>query len=149
MGKRKPNTVRGGRAGRAGRAGKRGDLQQRLAFDSLEEQSILSEAEEISRAERESELLTTSLKEAGLVRLLTPKDGACLFRATSMHLFHNQDQHLALRRQTCETLRTHGDLFLPFIPEENLPLDNYISILSHSSAWAGQIEMTALAMAYV
>jgi len=111
------------------------------------------------------------LHKRGLVRKLIPKDGACLFRALSEHMWASQGEANALRwlfkltrsfqssawheslRQNCvRYLRVHREEFENFVStdgeEGTKAFDDYLDALSKPTYWAGEVELAALSKLY-
>jgi OTU-like cysteine protease len=98
---------------------------------------------------KEEEFLEHGLEEAGMKRIRIPKDGACLFRAVSWHLYDgSQLEHLALRRRTVEALQVHKDLFMPFVCEEDSQYERYLRTMALPTAWAGNVELQAISVCF-
>jgi OTU domain-containing protein 3 len=71
-------------------------------------------------------------------------DGNCVFRAVSDQLYGVEDQHLALRAQTVETMVRAREEFEAFVVGESF--DQYVARMAKEGVWADHLELQALSV---
>eukprot|EP00005_Dracoamoeba_jomungandri_P000056 CAMPEP_0174250144 /NCGR_PEP_ID=MMETSP0439-20130205/406_1 /TAXON_ID=0 /ORGANISM="Stereomyxa ramosa, Strain Chinc5" /LENGTH=1068 /DNA_ID=CAMNT_0015330137 /DNA_START=19 /DNA_END=3225 /DNA_ORIENTATION=+ len=92
--------------------------------------------------------LDSYLKSVGLVRKHTPKDGACLFRAVSEHIYSTQILHELVRKNCVDYLEANYAEYKPFICTNGIPYSHYLSRLRKWDTWGGEVELNSLSKFY-
>lgn len=72
-------------------------------------------------------------------------DGNCQFRAISMNLYGNQEQHMVVRGKVVNHMLQHRDEFQPFLNED---WDRYIRDMKKSGTWGDELTLKACCDAY-
>jgi len=104
--------------------------------------------EDISDKLFEETKLDIKLTQLNLIRKKIPKDGACLFRATSDQLFYSQSLHNKLRQDCVDFMIQHRENYEPFTAISGLPFDDYCVEMRKVNTWGGQVELQALSMSF-
>ncbi|EDO44483.1 predicted protein, partial [Nematostella vectensis] len=85
------------------------------------------------------------LAKRNLYRKPIAKDGSCLFRAVSEQVYNCQARHLDVRRDCIQFMSRNREQFEEFVEG---PFDHHLHQLQNPKEWAGQVEITAIAMMY-
>eukprot|EP00794_Sanderia_malayensis_P007263 gene7263-8073_t len=80
-----------------------------------------------------------------LYRKPVAKDGSCLFRAVSEHVYNTQEKHLDVRRECISYMKENEDRFSAFVTGS---YEHHLYGLQNPKEWAGQVEIAALSLLY-
>lgn len=78
-----------------------------------------------------------------------PADGHCLFRALIHQLslrgikYPSDVGHLVIRKQTVKQMRSHPEVYSPFIDTETCSFEEYCNKMENTGEWGGDVELTA------
>ncbi|KAM9344042.1 OTU domain-containing protein 3 [Pholidichthys leucotaenia] len=87
---------------------------------------------------------SNQLQALGLKLREVPGDGNCLFRALGDQLEGHSRDHLWLRQETVEYMKSHRQDFEPFV-EDDVPFTQHLSNLSQPGTFAGNDAIVAFA----
>ena len=89
--------------------------------------------------------LADRLKHYGLKEKKVKGDGNCQFRSLSDQLFGSTDRHAEVRRMAINQLRSHSDLYEPYVPEE---YEKYVGTMAKDGEWGDHVTLQAAADVY-
>mmetsp|Transcript_12293 Transcript_12293/g.14691 ORF Transcript_12293/g.14691 Transcript_12293/m.14691 type:complete len:192 (+) Transcript_12293:95-670(+) len=72
-------------------------------------------------------------------------DGNCQFRALSDQLYHEQDQHRAVRQSIVEQLQMGADKYRDYVPQD---YKSYVTGMSQDGCWGDHVTLQACADRY-
>ena len=112
---------------------------------------VTSQRQRNVNAEHDDAMLVEELRSVGLCIVPCIGDGNCLFRAISHQLCGDTDRHFELRLCCVHELRSNARAYEPFLLEEDGfgDMTTYISAMSNDGEWGGNVELIALARAFL
>ena len=75
-------------------------------------------------------------------------DGACMFRAISVHLYGDDEFHGTVRAACLEYMQIRRAHFEPFVDDGEGTFDEYMHRMTADSSWGGQPELQAACLLY-
>lgn len=88
-------------------------------------------------------------KERNITVVPVAGDGACLFRAVSVHLHGNENHHLQIRQEVVDFMRDNNALFEELVREDMQEFGGFNEYLNHlekPASWAGNSELHAVSL---
>ncbi|KAG8931504.1 hypothetical protein FRC02_002629 [Tulasnella sp. 418] len=97
----------------------------------------------LSDPERNSHELNLQLRSMGLYAANILGDGNCIFRALCDQLYGTPKDHLTLRREVCDWMESHKELYEGFIDEGTW--SDHLNSMRIPGTYGGHVELSAFA----
>lgn len=92
-----------------------------------------------------SDRMIADLKHLKIDVVYMKGDGNCLFRCFAYVVKGTQDAHKEVRSEICNFIKTHENVFKPFI---DISVEKYVDIMKKDGEWGGHIELKAASDKY-